>query len=73
MDHLPSDERRITSGAVGAAWAMVAGLTAVMVLATALAPPKPAPPALTEQAALHSVGCTNDDAAQDHPERSLHD
>lgn len=72
MDRLPSDDHRITSGAVGAAWAMVAGLAAVIVLASALAPPKPTPP-LTEQAALHAVGCTNDDATEDRLDRSPRD
>lgn len=73
MDHLPTDDRRITRGAVAAAWAMVAGLTAVMVLASAIAPPKPRPLPLTEQASLHVMSCPHDEATEDGPDRSLRD
>ena len=73
MDHLPPDDRRISSGAVAAAWALVAGLTAAMALASALAPAKPPPHPPTEQAALHAGGCVDDEGATDRQDRSLRD
>ncbi len=73
MDQHPPDDRRITSGAVGAAWAMVAGLLAATVLASALAPPRPTPVPVTEQAALHTQGCTSDEPIEDDSDRSLRD
>lgn len=72
MDHHPTDDRRITSGAVAAAWAMVAGMTALMALASALAPAKQPPFRPTEQAALHT-GCAHQDASDEDSDRSLRD
>jgi predicted benzoate:H+ symporter BenE len=65
MDHHPPDDRRISSGAVVAAWAIVAGLVAATLLASALAPPKPVLDPLAEQAALHVGGCA-DEGGPDH-------
>jgi hypothetical protein len=73
MDHHPPDDRRIASGAVAAAWAMVAALTALVALASALAPPQPPPHPPTQQAALHAGGCIDDGEAADRPDRSLRD
>ena len=72
MDHHPPDDRRITSGAVAAAWAMVAGLTALVVVASAFAPAKPPPFRPIEQAALHT-GCAHEETLDDGSDRSLRD
>ena len=57
MDHLPPDDRRISSGAVAAAWAMVAGLIALVVVAAVLRPqgPTAAPP--IAHVATHAQDC----------------
>lgn len=52
MDH-PPDDRRVSGGAVVAAWAIVAGLVAVALIASVLATPAPMTTPVTEQAALH--------------------
>lgn len=70
MDHHPPDDRRITSGAVATAWAMVAGMTALMALASALAPAKQPPFRPMQQAALHA-GCAHEDTSDEDPDRSL--
>lgn len=67
MDHLPPNDRRVSSGAVAAAWALVAGLTAMTAVGSVLAPPRPLP--LTEQAALHTGGCTTDEPDAERPDR----
>lgn len=72
MDDHPPDDRRITSGAVASAWAMVAGLTALVALASAFAPARQPPIRPMEQAALHT-GCAHEDALDGGPERSLRD
>ena len=73
MDRHPPDDRRVTSGAVAAAWAMVAGLLAATLLASALAPKTPTQVPVTQQAALHSQGCTSDEPVESDPDRSLRD
>lgn len=70
--HLP-DDRRITSGAVGTAWAVVAALVALTVLASAFAPPRRTEIPVTEQAALHTKGCINDEGTGDIPDRAMRD
>jgi len=70
MDHHPPDDRRITSGAVAAAWAMVAGLLAATLVASALAPTRPTLIPPTQQASLHSQGCTSDESAGDDSDRA---
>lgn len=72
MDHLPPDDRRITSGAVASAWAMVASLTALVAIASAFAPPNQPPIRPMQQAALHT-GCEHEDASDDGSDRSLRD
>lgn len=72
MDDHPPDDRRITSGAVASAWAMVAGLTALVALASAFAPARQPPIRPMEQAALHT-GCAHEDALDDSSDRSLRD
>ena len=67
MVHLPPDDRRVSSGAVAAAWALLACLTAMMAVGSALAPPRPLPP--TEQAALHAGGCATDEPDAERPDR----
>ncbi len=73
MDHHPPEDRRISSGAVAAAWAMVAGLVAVMLLVSTIAPSRPTQIPLAQQAALPSGGCTNDEGTADRPDRSMRD
>jgi len=73
MDHHPPDDRRIGSGAVAAAWAMVAGLVATTLLASALAPPVAVKAPPTTQAALHERGCTDDEGTANGPNGSLDD
>jgi hypothetical protein len=60
MDHHPPDDRRIGSGAVVAAWALVAGLVAATALASALSPQRAIQLPLTQQAALHDKACADD-------------
>lgn len=60
MDHLLPDDRRISSGAVAAAWALVAGLAVATALASALAPARsPAPP--PAQHTLPAADCEDDE------------
>ncbi len=73
MDQHPPDDRRITSGAVGTAWAMVAAVVALMALGSAFAPPRPTAIPLTEQAALHTRGCTTQEGPGDLPDRAMRD
>ena len=71
MDNHPlPDDRRIGGGAVASAWALVACLAGATLLASALAPTRPMPLPLTQQAALHAGACTNDDAIEEDPDGS---
>jgi hypothetical protein len=73
MDHHLPDDRRITSGAVAAAWALVACVVAAITVASAFAPARPLQRPVTEQAALHAGACTNNEATEEGPDRSLRD
>jgi hypothetical protein len=73
MDQHPPDDRRITSGAVGTAWAMVAALVTLTALASAFAPQRSTNTPVTEQAALHTKGCTYDEGTGDLPDRAMRD
>jgi hypothetical protein len=60
MDHLPPDDRRISSGAVAAAWALVAGLTVATALASVLAPSRPHAPS-PAQHSVPAADCEDDE------------
>ena len=53
MSHQPPDDRRVSGGAVIAAWAIVAGLVAATLFASVLAKPAPMEIPLTAQADNH--------------------
>jgi len=53
MSHHPPDDRRVSGGAVIAAWAIVAGLVAATLFASVLANPAPIEFPLTAQAGNH--------------------
>jgi|GEM_PF-3172419 hypothetical protein len=61
----PPDDRGVTSGAVVAAWAIVGGLAAMTLFASALVPPATAPAALTLQATAHPEGCADETETPD--------
>ena len=73
MDQHPTDDRRITSGAVATAWAMVGTLLALTVLASAFAPTRSTDIPVTQQAALHARGCASEEGTGDLPDRAMRD
>jgi hypothetical protein len=70
MNHHPPDDRRISGGAVVAAWAIVAGLVAVTLFLSVLAKPAPMPIPLTARADTQVEGRA---ALHDDPNGSLGD
>ena len=62
-DDLPND-RRISGGAVAAAWSLVAGLAAMTLVGSAMAPTRSIQLLLTEKPALDAGACTSDDATE---------
>lgn len=71
--HHPPDDRRVTSGAVMAAWAIVGGVAALTLFTSLLTPPARMPVPLTAQAAAHVDGCPDETETPDGPNGSSHD
>ena len=69
----PLDDRRVGSGAVAAAWAIVGGLAAVTLFTSLLLPPARMPVPLTAQAAVHVDGCADETETPEGPNRLTRD
>lgn len=69
----PLDDRRVSSGAVVAAWAIVGGLAAMSLFTSLLSPTARMPVPLTAQAVAHAEGCADETETADIPNRSSRD